>query len=143
MSFIPGWKILKDDRSYHATWDNAVMNYQVGKWVERKRWNGPLATFDSLYNAICFDQCMYKVNTTIYKCLYIPSVDQQFWYVPDWIPARRLVNKGIPMKFCGTITASRADSQQVYEYPKGTCFADAVMLIGDENEIHNRAYVWT
>ena len=139
MSFLPGWKVLlyDSDNNYvscFANWDNATLRYRINQWTIRKFNCGPLAVFNTLDMAIRF------CNTgglQIEPCLYILSLDQQFWFtrISYWGSSTKYVNQAIP------IARYRHPPQP--EYPQGTTFADAVKLIGDTHETSNRAYVWT
>ena len=111
-----------------------------------------MAVFGSRCNALAFCKEILMLPLAIEKCLYIPSIDQEFWYIPTWNPFKRVINKGIGCTcknlfrtnatIYGSLIQDKIGVERKYDYPKSTCFADAIMLIGEENEIPHESYVW-
>ncbi len=141
MSFMPGWKVVNSTRrgltSCSARWDNSLTVYRLDQWTLRRNDNGPLAVFDTFENAYNFSNLPMHY---IHQCLYIPSIDRELWYMAF---LKRITNRGLTHSWTGLITSSITNDTAYCPYPQGTVFADAVMLTGENNEIRNKAYVWT
>lgn len=145
MSFLTGWKVLNNPIIYgytscFARWKESITVYHDDKWTQRQSGNGPLTVFDTYQNAIIFTQGVH--TWSVCQCLYIPSIDQALWFTPYGL-GERMINQGLGYLITGHVTKTTTESHIVFDYPKGTCFADAVYLTGDNNEIHSRAYVWS
>ena len=96
----------------HAEWNSLFsafangksVTYKVGAWINRPKNCGPLAVFKNLKNAKRFMERndRHFLNRYFYKCKYKKSKDKYLW---------------------------NDEGEQLHMVPKGTRFADKVLLI--------------
>lgn len=107
-----GWKAVSEFRT--SIWSTVSLKYKINKWTIPHPGDGPLAVFSSYRLAKSFVENVACYGL-IYKCKYFQSESNLMWKL---------------VKYWEGNVWHNSPHYAETPYPKGTVFADKVMIVG-------------